>query len=639
MSDAFLNAFVHGSRDEAEAAVAAEIDAGRSPAAAEVLVRQLAGEGSWRRERILERLRASGRTDALLPHLAEALQDPADPERRNAARSALSTLASPGASSAETALATLGRLLYDADDPDVRILAATALGESENPLGRAPLEALLDDAEPNVRSAAAEALGLLGDGRAVPALSDALDGTTFWTRAAIVFALGRLGEPGGLPALGRAVHDPLLASTAAAAIGEIGAPQGLELLRPALAGEGEARAAALDAIAGIYGRNPGIPVPGWLRSGVAACEGEVLERFRATGAVEAARLLGIMATPAARETLLDELQNPDHEIVAEAGLSEMPAEARERLALEHLDRPGAEHRAVLLRILPPLSSRAALERVAALLSEEDPETRAAAADVLARSDREQALDVLVGMLEQPGLRLAAATGLGRLGTQRCHPLLGLLRDSDPRVRTAAAQGLARCPEAGVADLAGALVEEEDAGTRGALITTIGELGGREAVTALTQMQADEDVATRFALAQALGRTAAEEAFAPLMRLLDDPAPEVRIAALNALGELGDARASQAVELHLREEDRDMRRTAARALERLAPELPVEGIASALEDDDREVRRTAVAALARIGGPAAAAALEARLEKEPDAEVRGAASRALLGFTPPAPGST
>ena len=171
--------------------------------------------------------------------------------------------------------------------------------------------------------------------------------------------------------------------------------------------------------------------------------------------------------------------------------------------------------------------------------------------MLARSDREQALDVLVGMLEQPGLRLAAATGLGRLGTQRCHPLLGLLRDSDPRVRTAAAQGLARCPEAGVADLAGALVEEEDAGTRGALITTIGELGGREAVTALTQMQTDEDVATRFALAQALGRTAAKEAFAPLMRLLDDPAPEVRIAALNALGELGDARASQAVELHRR----------------------------------------------------------------------------------------
>ena len=634
MSDGFLAAFIEGSPEEAERALSREVRQGRAGEVVDALGRRLAGDDGWRRERVLERLRTSGLAGHLVPHFAGALRDEASAGRRNAARSALAALASPGAPGCDAAAESLERMLEEADDPDARILAATALGEATNPRARAPLERRLSDPEANVRSAAAEALGMLGDSRAVPALSEALDAATFWTRAAIVFALGRLGEPSALPALGRAVRDPLLASTASAAIGDIGDPRGIEFLRPALEGEGEARSAALEAVATIYGGNPGIEVPEWLRTAVAANAEGVLDRFRETDSLEAARLLGIMATPAAIEALLEALRQPDQEILAEAGLVELPAEERARIAIEQLEAPGEERRAVLLRILPPITQRTSLERVVDLLGNDDPETRAAAADLLARSDRGQTLELLTAALEWPDLRLGAAIALGRLGTQSCEPLLGLLRDPDPRIRAAAASGLARCPEASVSDLARALEAEEDPTARNALIAAIGELDGKDAVPALVTKLLDEDDSTRFALAQALGRTRREEAFRPLLQLLIDPMPEVRAAALNALGDLDDERSPGAIGGHLRESDRDMRRTAARALERLSHAVSVEDIDAALNNEDREVRRTAVEALTGIGGSEAVRALEERIRVEPDPEVRAAASRALLALAPP-----
>src|SRR5690606_15903315 len=113
-------------------------------AAAEALLSEMRSDRSWARERVLERLTNHPGAMALLPHFATALEDDADPQRRNAARSALAALAAPGTEVCEEALAKLDSLLKSGD-PDVRLLAATALGEAGNVRARSALESAIHD--------------------------------------------------------------------------------------------------------------------------------------------------------------------------------------------------------------------------------------------------------------------------------------------------------------------------------------------------------------------------------------------------------------------------------------------------------------------------------------------------------------
>ncbi|MET0399254.1 MAG: HEAT repeat domain-containing protein, partial [Longimicrobiaceae bacterium] len=241
------------------------------------LLAAVSGDSAWEREQALREVRAVARPEALLPELEAALRDGGDAERRNAARSLLAALAAPGAPGG--ALALLDRLATEDPDGDVRVLAASALGEAANPEARPPLERALADPDPNVAAAAADALGSLGDPRALDALAAALGGGDPWTRIAAAVAMGRLCDPRALPALAEAARDPVVGPAAAEAIGEIGDPAGLEALRaPAQTADG--RLAALEAAGLLLAALPGAP-PEWLREAARAEQAELARRFAA----------------------------------------------------------------------------------------------------------------------------------------------------------------------------------------------------------------------------------------------------------------------------------------------------------------------------------------------------------------------
>lgn len=94
---------------------------------------------------------------------------------------------------------------------------------------------LLNDPEADVKAAAADALGALHLREAFPDLDRAYHGTTDWLiQFSIVAALGELGAPEGVELLTEALASPveLVQTTAITALGELGDPRAIELVLP-----------------------------------------------------------------------------------------------------------------------------------------------------------------------------------------------------------------------------------------------------------------------------------------------------------------------------------------------------------------------------------------------------------------------
>lgn len=592
------------------------------------LLARVSGDADWEREQALAEVRslpAAGVT-ALLPALEEALRDARGAERRNAARSVLAALAAPAGS--VEALRALQRLARDADG-DVRVLSASALGESGNRAATPVLETALGDEDPNVAAAAADALGVLGDPHALPALIAALQADDPWRAIAAAVAMGMLRDARALPALSAAVTRPWVGPAAAEAIGEIGDARGLEALRPALeSADPDMRAAALQAVSLILA---GVSeLPDWLRDAARAAEADFLRRFAAEAGAPAARMLGASGGPAAVQALLRELEDPERRVAAEAGLRLLPPEIALGALLPRLPDTGVP--CALLLLLPPLPDGDAAERVIPFLASSDEEVRGAAADALARASEEA--DVrsrLLRATEDPAFRVGAVLTLGRLPSGACTELVEFMDDPDPRVRAAAAEGVARCPAPEVEPRIGAALEREtDLEVRRALITALGAVGGEAAAGRLSLVAADgrADPAMRFAAVKALGRSGAPAALEPLLDLLATGDTPLRVAALEALGELGDARGGEALARSMDEPEREVRRAAAGALERVPLPAASDRLREALADPDWQVRLAAARVLGRLGSPAGSEALRRARETDPDPMVREAAARAL-----------
>jgi HEAT repeat protein len=627
--------FLGESDADAIAAGDALLRAGLGRPLAERVFIGLMGEDSWLRERVLERLRALSDTRDLLPHLAAGLHDEARADRRNAARSALAALAVPGTEGAAAAAGTLGELVTRSPDVDVRLLAANALGESGNPAGRAALESALLDVDTNVAAAAAESLGLLGDTRALPALLAAAEFPDGWVRSAAVMALGRLGDPSANGLLERLLSDPGVGPAAADAIAQIGSPTGLEALRPALEGPPSARRWAIRPLARLFGRNPGLAVPEWLRPVVQEEIRTLLDGAWSDPTVEEARLLGIAGTEHAASALLDLLQVDDREEIARAGLELLPPRSLGRVSLERLRGAPPERRATLLELLPPPAVAESVAEVVNALGSDDVSTRTAAAGLLGRSDPALVIPLLAEAARSEHHRTGVAMAYGQLSTPPLAELVALLGSPDPDVRCAAAGSLGAAGDAARAPIVVALESETDPGVRDALIGALGRTGGAWSVGALVDLLRNDSSRDRFSAAVALGRLGETGALDPLLEALGDPAPEVRIAALRAIGDLGDPRAAPEIERHLATGDREVRRVAVRALDRVDHPQRRERLASALFDPDREVRLTSVGVLRRIAGDSERVALERRAGEEHDPEVRRAITRALVELNAPA----
>jgi HEAT repeat protein len=630
MSDDYGTFSASGEEAGAFAAAGEAVERGEAGKLADAILAALTGSDSMARERTLERLRRWSGGPALLPHLLAALGEGRNAGRRNAARSALAALASPGSVEDAAAVQATEGVLLESTDEDVRVLAATALGESGSPRAIGGLSSALHDPDSNVRSAAAEALGLLGDGRAIPALRGAIEENDRWTATAAALAIGRIGDSRGLEPLARALGDPWLASTAIEAVGMLGDPQGLPLLRDvADSGSSTVRRAVVRAACTLLSRNPEVEPPDWLRRFVAEQDEELIASFRETGDASAARMLGIAGTPAAAEALLGDIGEAGAREGVAAGVGWLPEEVAAEAILAHLEEADPEIQPLLLALLPPLRTPQRIGRVRPFLASDDAEVRATAAAILSRSPPELADPVLREVAGDPASHAGGALALAELPTVDEATLLSLLDDASPEVRRAAAESLGgRQPVAHLDRIRERMTAEPDPAVREVLARALGRAGGERAVQLLTEDAEHEDAHTRFAALRGLAETAHPAALPLLVAGLEDPAPEVQAAALRGLANLGDPSAGESVAARLDTGDRDLRREAALALQALATPPLVGRLLQALSDPDAEIRLAAVRTLERLGPDAPGEALSRVRDSDPDPGVRRAAERAL-----------
>ncbi|MGA7076917.1 MAG: HEAT repeat domain-containing protein, partial [Halobacteriota archaeon] len=145
---------------------------------------------------------------------------------------------------------------------DVRINAASVLGEISDPHAVEPLIKMLNDADSDVCKAAAEALGRIGE-PAVKTLIKVLSDADWGVResAAAADALGRIGDSRAVEPLIRVLSDAdshvRESAAAAEALGRIGDSRAVEpLIRALNDADSDVRTNAADAL-DTFGWTPG----------------------------------------------------------------------------------------------------------------------------------------------------------------------------------------------------------------------------------------------------------------------------------------------------------------------------------------------------------------------------------------------
>lgn len=589
------------------------------------LLRTVAGEDEWSRHAALERLRVEGLDSSGLSELREALKDDADASRRSAARMMLAALAAPESPDSEAALDLL-RDSLGSRNADLRVLAASALGETGNHDAGADLIAALRDPDSNVVAAAADALGVLGHAAAIAPLSELGAEGDFWARAAAIVSLGRIRDARAIPVLARVAAEPGLEEPAIEALRVIGDPRALPVLEELAT---RAPIPALLAAGSILCAHPDVGAPGWVADRATSAAGELGERLEAEDDPAAARLLGIAAPPGALDDLLDRVPPHGSSEAAVAGVLAASPEPRADAILGRLQAVDAESRVTLLSLLPPLTAEAQIRRLLPFLDDPDSAVRAAAAASLGRAPAEGALPLLRAQLERKGAVPEVLRAMGGLGPDACLALAPLLDDPDPDVRCATADALTRC---GGADTAGRLAEaldrEDDRAVLASLLRAYGHVAAEGSVDRLADALSHPALEVRLAAIEGLAATGSPVALHALREPLAREAPE-NLAALRALGDLADPAGARLLEPFLASEDRDLRRTAAGAAVRLAGALPLDTLVRLSRDDDEWVRICAARALARAGAGGRDRLLELRRE-DPSAAVREETSRVLQG---------
>ena len=195
---------------------------------------------------------AAADDQATIDGLLRAATSDDDPEVRGAAVDALDEvgeaaleqlleeLTGGGGDEAEWVTARKFARALRADQPELRMAAANALGRLDDASGVQPLVDALDDPDPRVRLRAGQACGTFADPRAVPGLRERLTADDdLRVRRAAANALGAVGTDKALAPLLDLLDDPdeSLRRIAAGALGKASNPEPVEPLARALGDE------------------------------------------------------------------------------------------------------------------------------------------------------------------------------------------------------------------------------------------------------------------------------------------------------------------------------------------------------------------------------------------------------------------
>lgn len=488
-----------------------------------------------------------------------------------------------------------------ATDPELRVTALRALGQSRDPRHREALQLHLADPAPQVRTEAAGALGVLGVRAAAPALRRCAEAAVDPpTTLACAEALDRLDIEAAVGLLRQVMTagDPQAALTAALALEARDDPQArhfldekltkvdlgeaqraLVLERRARRGDKQAQAQALALVLA----RPAGTAPARLQLEVAASLTQLDERRARSVLIAAVEQGGPL------QVLAAQLLCAANDLFGQPLLRQVFREPGRPLADRLLATSG----------LGTCGDREDLRSLAQTLQHGEPQRilRQVEAGSLLRlclNDpvllSEQSLSQAMAGLhdDSPLWREAAVAALGESGQQQAVPLLrqALREDTQPEVRRRAARALGRSRQAGAIAALGEAINDQSPEVRFSVLRSLGDAGAG-LKDQKDQEEAGLDPVLRSRLHKALSDRA-ENA---------DPAEQVMASA--TLLRLGDPGQRERLRHGLTATNSEMLQL---AIEQTAadPELQRKSLPPLLEHPDFAVRLQAATSLAAIG---------------------------------------
>lgn len=210
-----------------------------------------------------------------------------------------------------------------------------------------------------------------------------------------------------------------------------------------------------------------------------------------------------------------------------------------------------------------------------------------------KPEAESVVDVLVSTVrddENEGVRAAAIDALDHHGQEALERVVAELSDEalDSATDWVAARAFAE------------VLDDERPELRMAAATGLGRVGDPSATAALLKRLDDTDSRVRARSAVACGRIGDPRAVESLeTRLEHDPEVEVRKATAEALGEIGTEGALKVLLDNADDPDESVRRVVADSLGAFGSVSPVETLVEYLEDDREAIRRTAMFSMVEI----------------------------------------
>lgn len=650
-----------------------------SPAVVGDALRRALGDEDWRVRK--EAARAAARIAPRAVALRAALDGLADRDDiglRNAAVEALVHIGPDAVPGAAEALAHL--------DADGRKLAVEVLAGAPTLVGMRALASALGDTDPNVVAAAAEALGraaLAGDEAldlAQAALVRALAHPDTAVRGASLDALASLDVEVPFAVLEPFTRDPLLRRSALASLGGHKKLQAFTILAEACGDPSSSVAfeaiaslgrslerlwedeATLEHVARVLGAVPGAHAR--LREAAEATEAATSEAK--AGALLA---LGVVRDPDDVARIAAAL---DDELAADRAEAALRRFGHDAVApLVDSGRSAAPPlRGRTLSMLPVLDARdgEALVAVRAALSDASPEVVAPAlkslvlvggsddlapvlghvgsADARIASAARSTLEVLVERHPEAARRALEASRADEVESVLLRALLAehghaeaedvvtlerALTHADATVRRTAATALgATGTEAAVSAVMLAMADEDD-GVAQAALRALGRLGASDTLAGLAA--STRDPARLAAVLRALGEADRERALAAARPLLRASAPLVAEAAIDVLASSGGATAAAGLAEAIGHPDLEVVKLALTRLAAIPGDLGTDPLVGSLSHPSPDVRSCAAELLGqRAPSPDVSSVLQARLEREGDAAVRGAVMSALASVS-------
>jgi len=412
------------------------------------------------------------------------------------------------------------------------------------------LAKLLADPDEATRIHAAKALGAIGPGAAgaVEALTSALDTATPKTKLYAIYALGRIGEKAqnAFPKVAEQLksEDAQTRREAVKAFRQMKLP--LETTVPVLLKVLESAKSTEEVMPALHAMSE-IGKPGVPRLV------EAMQKFP-TARFWICRILADIgpdadaAVPAVTEVLGDEKTDVRREAVLCLGHIGKPAASAAPQLVKLLGDKDAGIRAASIWALMMVGASPAetVAGVKPLVADADPMVRVVAAWSLAKSEPTNAEqmrashELFVAALKDKNPRMRAAAARAIVDLKAGDPaareaMIEVLGDGDPAVSAIVAGAMIEAGEQAVPRLVEGLKRKE---VRGFAAQTLGHIGpkAKDAVPALSALVADEDAHVRAAVIAALGAIAPDDAevTARVVAALEDKNTDVRLAAIDTI---------------------------------------------------------------------------------------------------------